>query len=597
MISVDRLTKTSPMGFCYQLMRLYPLRIFFIFFATCIFHISDFMFSYVIKKIVDTLTFLSENKNLNYWDSLLPYVYLLGGLFTIGNLGSRTQHFLHFRTIPLIKKAIQEVTFNHLQKQSYRFFQDNLSGNLAGQVIALANAFESIMRSLRLVTIPTLFLISLSLVIFTSKYHYIGLCVFVWISVLLTLNYFSYKRLVHLGGDYIYKQSILSGFLVDSFQNIFSIKSFVQEKYEAKQLNRTQQPYIEAEQNLERFILVVDLIRSTSTYLFMIGIVLAMLSGYRKGLISAGDITFVVMNTFNLVKMMWWFSADIIETFKNLGTIKKGQQLLSTPFEIKDPSPSQTIKISEGTVEFHNITFGYNDSKNLFKDLNLIIPNKQKIGLVGYSGSGKTSFINLIQRFFDVQEGSIIIDGQNIKDFTQESLRKQITVIPQEPLLFHRSIYENLICAAPDLNRDQIIDACQKAHCHDFIQQLAKGYDTIIGERGIKLSLGQRQRLIIARAILKNSPILILDEATSALDSATEKSIQESLAYLMKDRTTIIIAHRLSTLMAVDRILVFDNGQIVEDGTHASLIRKRKLYHHLWSLQVGGFIHDQGEEV
>ncbi len=250
------------------------------------------------------------------------------------------------------------------------------------------------------------------------------------------------------------------------------------------------------------------------------------------------------------------------------------------------------LKIAKGEIAFENVTFNYIPEHNIFEDKNLKISAGSKVGLVGFSGSGKTTFANLILRYFDVESGMITIDGQDISKVTQESLRAQIAMIPQDTSLFHRSLLENIRYGRLDAPDHEVIDAAKKAHCDEFIDILPEQYHTTAGERGVKLSGGQRQRIAIARAILKNAPILILDEATSALDSVTEKKIQDGLKHLMDRRTCIVIAHRLSTLCGMDRILVFKEGKIIEDGSHKELIKANGHYAHMWKMQAGGFLPD-----
>lgn len=252
-----------------------------------------------------------------------------------------------------------------------------------------------------------------------------------------------------------------------------------------------------------------------------------------------------------------------------------------------DVPDAKSLIVKNGTIIFSNVNFYYTESQRLFEDKTLIIHGGEKVGLVGYSGSGKSTFVNLITRMFDVQKGDILIDDQSIRSVTLESLRNNIGFIPQDPTLFHRSIMDNIRYGKFEANDEDAIEASRQAHVHEFVSQLPDGYNTLVGERGIKLSGGQRQRIAIARAILKNAPILILDEATSALDSVTESLIQASLQIAMKNRTVIVIAHRLSTIKALDRILVFDKGHVVEEGTHQYLLEKGKIYPTLWNLQQG----------
>jgi len=291
--------------------------------------------------------------------------------------------------------------------------------------------------------------------------------------------------------------------------------------------------------------------------------------------------------------MAWYTMFQVDEFNQALGKCKQSLSALIVPHEIKDKENALSLQVSKGQITFSDVEFFYKETKPLFQNKSVMIEGSQKVGLVGYSGSGKTTFVNLILRLFEVTKGSILIDEQNIRDVSQDSLHEKIALIPQDPTLFHRTLMENIRYGQVTATDAEVIEAAKKAHAHEFIQKLPQGYDSLVGERGVKLSGGQRQRIAIARAILKNAPILILDEATSQLDSVTEGYIQESLWELMQGTTTIVVAHRLSTLLHMDRILVFDAGKIVEDGTHSELIEKNGLYKTLWSTQVGGFLQDK----
>jgi ATP-binding cassette subfamily B protein len=275
---------------------------------------------------------------------------------------------------------------------------------------------------------------------------------------------------------------------------------------------------------------------------------------------------------------------------RELGMIESALTLVKKGHDITDKPGARPIVIKHGEIACKDVTFGYQKTRPVFKNLNLTLEAGKKVGLVGFSGSGKSTFVNLILRFYDLQSGSIAIDGINIADVTQNSLRSQIAMIPQDPALFHRTLIENIRYGRLDATNEEVITAAQLAHCHEFIGKLDKGYESLVGERGIKLSGGQRQRIAIARAILKNAPILILDEATSSLDSVTEKLIQESLQLLMQGRTTIVVAHRLSTLNDMDRILVFHKGKVLEDGTKEELLAMDGHFAMLWNMQTDGFL-------
>ncbi len=305
---------------------------------------------------------------------------------------------------------------------------------------------------------------------------------------------------------------------------------------------------------------------------------------------SVGDFALVLGLSIEVGYMSWWTMEQIDELNKAIGKCTQSLHKLFTPLEIQDKKDAQDLQITSGQISFNNVTFHYKSTTPLFFNKTITIAAGQKVGLVGYSGSGKSTFVNLILRVYDVTDGQILIDGQNIGAVKIDSLHKNIAMIPQEPLLFHRSLLENIRYGKISATDEEVIHAAKKAHAHEFIEKLSQGYNTLVGERGIKLSGGQRQRIAIARAILKNAPIFILDEATSQLDSLTEHDIQASLWELMQNKTTIVVAHRLSTLLNMDRIIVFAQGKIAEDGTHNELLLRGGLYKTLWDAQVGGFL-------
>jgi ATP-binding cassette subfamily B protein len=304
----------------------------------------------------------------------------------------------------------------------------------------------------------------------------------------------------------------------------------------------------------------------------------------------------ILTYTSDILQRLWEFSTQALRDYNRaIGDAQSMLEVLAIEPSIKDPEHPQKSKISKGAITFDNMSFahtGTNEDDPLFNAMDLRIKASEKIGLIGHSGSGKTTLTRLLLRFSDVSDGAILIDGQNIASISQDDLRKSIAYVPQEPLLFHRSIRENIAYGKPDATEKEIVEAARKAHAMEFIDKLSEGMETLVGERGVKLSGGQRQRIAIARALLKDAPILVLDEATSALDSESEKLIQAALWELMKNRTAIVIAHRLSTVQKMDRILVLEDGEIVEEGTHKQLVEKQGTYAQLWAHQSGGFIED-----
>jgi ATP-binding cassette subfamily B protein len=308
---------------------------------------------------------------------------------------------------------------------------------------------------------------------------------------------------------------------------------------------------------------------------------------WYQGKISLGMFVLIQSYMFSLFDILWNLGKSLTRAMKAMTDMQEVVDIFDTPIDIVDPRKPEKLKINEGRVIFKEISFSYKGGISVFKDFNLEIAPGEHIGLVGHSGAGKSTITRLLLRFSDIKEGKIIIDGQDIKNITQNDLRSMISYVPQESILFHRTIGENIAYSRPSATREEIIDVAKKAFAHSFITRLPKGYDTLVGERGIKLSGGERQRIAIARAMLKNSPIVVLDEATSSLDSVSESFIQRAFEKLIKGKTTIVVAHRLSTISKMDRIVVLDNGDIVEMGTHKELLEKNGVYANLWNHQTG----------
>jgi ATP-binding cassette subfamily B protein len=386
--------------------------------------------------------------------------------------------------------------------------------------------------------------------------------------------------------------------LADAITNISNIRAFANEEYELDRFKKTAYVTSKKRTKLAFEVFKSEIASHTMTNTFRI-------LAFSYGVIavtafhsSASILYLVISYSSGIVDRLWQFGRTLRNINQGLSDSNEMLNTLEVAEEIKNPENPEKSKISRGDINFSDVLFTHNENKNaLFKDFNVHIKQGEKIGLVGPSGSGKTTFTNLLLRVIDVDGGHIDIDGQDIRKITQKDLRRAITYVPQEPVLFHRSIADNIGYGDLDADNDAIVGAAKLANAHEFIEKLPMGYKTLVGERGVKLSGGQRQRIAIARAMLKNSPILILDEATSALDSENEAKVQDALNKLIRSRTTIIVAHRLSTIKDVDRILVIKNGIISEEGSHKELIRKDGLYAKLWNRQSGGFIRNNELEA
>ncbi len=393
------------------------------------------------------------------------------------------------------------------------------------------------------------------------------------------------------------QESRQTGQLADSITNIMAVKSFAAEKHESarywKEATKTKQATHRS--------MVTTLYRESfsSVMTSTVGIIALVLAVFGTRYFGAdiGMLFLIVTYTGHIGMRLWDFQNVLRQFNRALGDASDMVKILQIEPLIKDPDEPEKVKINRGHIEFKDINFVHaGKDEALFENLRLRIKAGEKVGLVGHSGSGKTSLTSLLLRFADVRDGAILIDDQDIRNITQRDLRTHITYVPQEPLLFHRSLAENISYARPDASQQEIEAIAKMAHAHEFIEQTPEGYKTLVGERGVKLSGGQRQRVAIARAMLKNAPILVLDEATSALDSESEVLIQDALWKLMEGRTAIVIAHRLSTIQKMDRILVMDNGKIVEEGSHKELLRQNGIYANLWNHQSGGFLDGSNEQ-
>ncbi len=420
---------------------------------------------------------------------------------------------------------------------------------------------------------------------------FLALIVGIWIVVhsllcwIFTLKCTEYS---HLHGE---ARSTLVGKIVDSLTNNFVVNLFFRFRFEKEQIAL----YQKEERNANHAAQVYSMKMWTSLgavfVLEVFTLTWFMFSYWMDGKITTGELVQLFYTIWNISMVIWVVADKAPEVFQAIGIAKQALSVMQDPQDILDPPHAQGLLVKQGEIVFENVSFGYGEKK-IFQDKNLHIGAGEKVGLVGYSGAGKSTFVNLILRFFSVEKGRILIDGQDIASVTLESLRNQIALIPQDPILFHRSLEDNIRYGRVDASEQEVIEAAKLAHCDEFIKQCPGGYKALVGERGTKLSGGEKQRIAIARAMLFKSPILILDEATSALDSVTEKYIQDSLEKLMANRTTIVVAHRLSTLSKMDRILVFDQGKIIEQGSHQELLNKNGHYAHMWQMQAGGFLPD-----
>ncbi|NBV54465.1 MAG: ABC transporter ATP-binding protein, partial [Proteobacteria bacterium] len=438
--------------------------------------------------------------------------------------------------------------------------------------------------------------------------HWSLLVAFVaWLVVYLAYLAWYAPKLLPVGKRAADLHSKTSGLVVDSITNIMLVKLFGQDKFEEEYLLKHQQETAHASYENHKTIQIMWIGMSILTFLLAAPIIGITLLGLHQGWLGKGDAVMAITLLPQMLAFAWWTAESCSNLFEHISNTEDAMNTLAKPYTITDAPAATELKVNKGSgkggeVRFRNVTFHYGkDAENgggVLHNLSLTIPAGQKVGLVGKSGAGKSTLVNLLLRFYDVEGGQITIDGQNIAHVTQQSLRRHIAMVTQDSSLLHRSIADNIRYGNPTATDEEVVAAAKRAHAHSFILTLEdkagrKGYEAHVGERGVKLSGGQRQRIAIARVILENAPILLLDEATSALDSEVEAAIQEEMKTLMEGKTTIAIAHRLSTIAQMDRLVVMDKGNIVEDGTHAELIAKGGIYAQLWQRQSGGFLgHD-----
>jgi len=535
--------------------------------------------SYIMKILIDLIVTIRTQEIIR--TCIWPVIIFLM-IHLMSNISWRILSYIRYKTQLNVKNNIIMRTCSYVYNHSYQFFQDNFSGEISNNVTMLSNNIESIIyeNSVYVIRIVALLIASLYSMYYVHPFFFWVLLI--WIMSFLFFSLAFSKKIQNISEYYGESQSVVSGKIVDTTTNANSMSIFSSQHYEVIDLSKALLNMKLQFQRKELFFMKFSFIHGLYILSLIALMVYLLLDLKLKGLVTIGDFVLILGLASQITDNSWNLTDTIHQINGNLGWCKQSIKKLFIPNSIKDKPNAPNLIVSQGEIVFNNVCFGYEPGKELFTDMSVKIFPKEKVGLVGCSGDGKSTFVNLILRLYDVCSGSILIDGQDIRDVTQNSLRSAISMIPQDPYLFHRSIMDNICYSSANAGYDDVIMAAKQAHAHDFISQLPLGYNSIIGERGIKLSGGQRQCIAIARAILKNAPILIMDEATSQLDSLTEMNIKNSLNELMKNKTTIIIAHRLSSLVNMDRILVFKSGKIIENGSHEELLFKNGMYKKLW---------------
>lgn len=560
-----------------------------IFVQDCINTLDSLLWPFILRWVIDIFTQNEVNRALA-WESLQVPIIISICLIIFFEINSRAMGFLMAKAMPKLQADMRMTMFDHVQEHSPHYFNERFAGSLANKITDMTTAVESILHQLFWPIISSI-AISLFGALFLWFIHPIlaGILI-LWIIIHLSIC-LMFSRTCdlyeHRHGE---SRSTLLGKIVDSLTNNFAVNLFYRFRFEKNALvpfqKEEEKTNVFARRYVEKMRSVTSFFYATICFIGINGFVIYLWLHHQ---ITTGEVAQVFATMWNIAAVMWAVGGALPAFFQSFGIAKQAYSVMLDPQDMGDKRDAKELKVQAGEIVFENVSFHYGEKK-LFSNKHAHIHRGEKVGLVGFTGAGKSTFISLILRFFPLHSGKILIDGQNIADITLESLRCQIALIPQDPILFHRTLRENISYGKPEATDAEIFTAAKLAHCDEFIRNIPACYEAKVGERGTKLSGGEKQRIAIARAILVDAPILILDEATSSLDSVTEKYIQDSLEKLMQNRTTIVIAHRLSTLSRMDRILVFDKGKIVEEGTHAALMNQNGLYAQMWNMQVGGFL-------
>lgn len=540
----------------------------------------------------DRQTFLQQESTSLMWMALLVLV-ILPGLVVLQSMLSHQSLMGNF---PM---RIRWQAHRYLMGQSLSFFQNEFAGRVATKVMQTAlSVRETVMKLLDLMVYIAVYFLSILLLVFSMDWR-LSVPLLLWFFVYLLILRVLVPRLKRVSQQQADARSMMTGRIVDSYTNIATVKLFAHSSRETDYAREGMDGFLKTVYPQMRLVTVLQACVWFSNSLLVFATSALGIYLWLYQVVTPGDIAVAVSLCLRLNGMSQWVMWEVSSLFEHIGTVQDGINTLSVPVEVQDQHNAQKLQMSGGKIDFKQVSFGYQGTHGktvqVFDNLNISIAPGEKVGLVGRSGAGKSTLVNLLLRFYDPQQGQILIDGQDIRQVQQQSLRAAISMVTQDTSLLHRSVRDNIVYGRLGASEEEMYLAAQQAEATEFIQSLSDmqgrtGFDAHVGERGVKLSGGQRQRIAIARVMLKNAPILILDEATSALDSEVEVAIQQCLNKVMQDKTVLAIAHRLSTIAQMDRLLVLDQGRIVESGTHAQLLAQNGIYAKLWAHQTGGFI-------
>jgi ATP-binding cassette subfamily B protein len=557
---------------------------------------SNILVPYAIGQIIDGVTEASGD-SIPLTERLKTPLMLFAALNIAEILFSRASGACLIMVGPRLRKRTTQMLYAYLQHHSVRYFSGHFAGALAHRITETAMSVNHTAWAILFDFWPVGVVFAVSVALLLRTHEDLGWFVAAWVLVYVGVSFWLAKRCRPYAQAYAETRSQVNGKIVDSVTNILNVKLFARLHHERDYLDRYLETEVKAGRRTFWYMERVRWFQFISAAALKVGTIYFALRLWDQGLIGVGDFAMRAGLALLIIGDARNLSRRFLEFFEYVGNVGNGVTTIVRPHDIVDTPKAQPLPITRGRIEFRDVRFGYVPGQWVFDGLSVVIEPGQRVGLVGFSGSGKSSFVGLILRYYEPQGGQILIDGTDIAHVTQDSLHEQVSLIPQDPSLFHRSLRENIRYGRLDAEDAEIVAAARMARADEFIDGMKDGYDSLVGERGVKLSGGQRQRIAIARVMVKDAPILILDEATSSLDSITEKAIQDNLDRLMGRKTVIVVAHRLSTIAHLDRILVFDRGRIVEDGNHRELLAAKGFYHKLWTMQAGGFLPDTSADL
>ncbi len=583
-----RVTSWDILRVFVQHARRYAGRTFIALAAAAIATVLDTIFPWYSRQLIDTLASSDPSVTVSAEAFRILVVMLL---LWVGHwTGWRINGFITSNVQPHVMTDLERTSFAHILGHSYRFFADSFSGSLVRKIHRISRAFEVLFDEVQFRFLPVTILLIGATVGLALRYPWAAIAFVVWAAVFLLLNYFASMWKLRIDAQRAAADSRSTAALADALTNAIPIKLFTGSTHEEERFGGVKEEWRRLQSWAWGRGEIINAAQAALMIAIQFGLFAMGIDQWMRGVLTVGDLALIQGYLLVVFNKLWDIGRSFRHVFEAFADAREMVEILELPYAVRDRRGAKELVVRRGAIAFQNISFSFQRTRVVLDRFALRITPKEKVALVGPSGAGKSTITKLLFRFYDVDRGTITIDGQDIASVTQESLRQSIALVPQEPILFHRTLMENIRYGRRDATDEQVIAAAKRAHCHEFITACSEGYETYVGERGVKLSGGERQRVAIARAILKDAPILVLDEATSSLDSESEKLIQDALRTLMAEKTVIVIAHRLSTIMLMDRIVVVERGKVTAMGTHDELLRAGGTYQRLWDIQAGGFI-------